>query len=288
MHIRRSYRYLRRKKGYRFVQGHDVDVYSSDGSHFLYFPKSPALVTAMEREVAVLRALPRLPLLRWTPSDCSRDTRAVGRFFIGGLPAPGAPMMPEALDQLRETPRWRQFASLLGHLLTQVHATPLERIPVQLPPPALCDAWERVYSKARARFFGLLSPQQRSRLTDRFESALADLRLWQWKPTLIHGDFTPHNILCVRHKQGDASLSAIRGWRQVGLGDPAADLATLLGPDGYGEEFLTAFGEAYPGLNEQLPRARWYASVRPVRDALAVPLGEEVQAIQRLIARAGL
>lgn len=58
------------------------------------------------------------------------------------------------------------------------------------------------------------------------------------------------------------------GFRHAGLGDPAYDLATLLGPDGYGKEYLRRFEGTYPNLEQELARARVYASMLALRAAL--------------------
>lgn len=288
--IHRTYEYLdlRRKKGYRFEPGTEVDLYSPNGAYLFYFPKTPQAVMTMEREVALLHVLPRLPLMRWHPNYFSRDTRAAGRAFMGGFHMRGKPLTSESLERLRGTRRWGQFATLLARFLRELHATPLGRMPLGLPPAEGREAWERVYREARSRLFEFLSSRQRARLADRFESALADPRTWTWEPAVVHGDFAPRNILCVRLSQGDVAMSGIYGWSRAGLGDPAADLARLLGPDGYGEEFVLAFADEYPGLNDELPRARWYASVQPLRDALAAPAGTEKEAMERLLVRADL
>lgn len=291
--IQRMYGYLHlsRKKGYRFEPGPEVDLYSPNGFQLFYFPKTPEAVMAIEREVALLRALPKLPLMRWYPSHSSWDSRAVGRAFMGGGRMRGEPLTPETLERLRGTQRWGQFATLLARFLRELHAAPLERMPLGLPPAQKRDAWERVYRKARLHLFEFLSPRQRAQLADRFEGALADPRAWAWEPVVIHGDFASRNILCSQYQKGDhlhVSMSGIAGWGRAGLGDPAADLATLLGPDGYGEEFVLAFADEYPGLDAELPRARWYASVQPVREALAAPAGAEREAVVRLVARSEL
>jgi aminoglycoside 2''-phosphotransferase len=291
--IRRNYGYLhlRRKKRYRFEPGPEVDLYSPNGFELFYFPKTPQAVMAMEREVTVLRALPKLPLMRWHPSDSSRDTRAAGRAFMGGFRAEGKPLTRESLEGLRGTPRWQQFATLLARFLRELHAVPLERMLLGLPPAEGREAWQRIYNEARSRLFDLLSPEQCVRLADRFESALVDPRAWAWEPAVVHGDFIPRNILHSQYRTRDTvqmAISGIVGWRHAGLGDPAADLATLLGPDGYGEEFVLAFADEYPSLETELPRARWYASVQLVRDALAAPAGTEREAVDRLLARADL
>lgn len=284
-HLRRAqpYLYPRRKKRYRFEPGHDIDVYSPDGYRLCFFPKTPQAVRAMEREAALLSALPRLPLSRWYPGPGSADTRAAGRVFMSDFRVDGEPLTPDALARLRGTRRWGQFATLLARFLATLHTTPLDIIPVPLPPAEGRDTWERVYAEVRSRLFDHLLRDVRTAIATCFEAFLAEPGNWEWTPTIIHGDFAPHNVLYCPSETGEPGMSGIQGWSRAGLGDPASDLATLLGAGGYGEEFVLHFRDAYPSLDEELPRARFYVWVRPLRDALAAAPGHEGEAAQQVI-----
>jgi aminoglycoside phosphotransferase (APT) family kinase protein len=75
-----------------------------------------------------------------------------------------------------------------------------------------------------------------------------------WEPTLIHGDFGPSNIL---YDERTGALSGIIDWSSAGSGDPATDLAALIGPVSYSEDFADALLASYPTLAAELPRAQF-------------------------------
>jgi aminoglycoside 2''-phosphotransferase len=98
-----------------------------------------------------------------------------------------------------------------------------------------------------------------------FETHLADAATFAYTPALIHGDFGASNILY------DAKARAISGiidWSSAGLGDPAVDLAALICPASYGEEFAARLAGVYPGVAELLPRARFYIGTFALQEAL--------------------
>ncbi len=55
----------------------------------------------------------------------------------------------------------------------------------------------------------------------------------------IHGDFGPTNILW---DQAAGRVSGITDFGWASVGDPAADLAALIGLFGYGEEIVELMG----------------------------------------------
>src|SRR5260221_204001 len=280
-----GYLHLRRKRGYRFEPGAEVDLYSPEGFHLFYFSKTPEAVMAMEREGGGLDSLPRVPPVRWHPSSSNPATPAAGHAFMGGWCLLGEPLTPGALERLRGTRRWAQFAVLLAKFLRELHAQPPDRLPPWLPPADGREAWERTYAEVRGRFFDFLPHQARRRVAKHFETFLAEPSNWAWAPTVVHGNFAPRNIQYCTFSRGDPAMSGIQGGGRVGLGDPATDLALLLGPEGYGEEFVRHFAEAYPSLEEELLRARFYASACPLRDALNSAGGLDRMMVERLIDR---
>ena len=87
----------------------------------------------------------------------------------------------------------------------------------------------------------------------------------EFQPVLRHGDFGPGNILFDPKKR---SVSGVVDFGSVALGDPAVDIASLIGPFGYGETFLSLLARDYPRLDELLPRARFYIGTFALQEAL--------------------
>ncbi|GAA1417094.1 phosphotransferase [Agrococcus citreus] len=66
-------------------------------------------------------------------------------------------------------------------------------------------------------------------LLERWEGALTDDRLWQFKPALVHGD-----LQAPAFRVEGARVVGLDGWHALAVGDPARDLAFLLGSNEFG------------------------------------------------------
>jgi macrolide phosphotransferase len=61
-------------------------------------------------------------------------------------------------------------------------------------------------------------------LLERWEAAIQDSVLWQFQPTVVNGSLDAGSVLVL----GD-TVSGVLGWHELQVGDPARDLAWLLG-----------------------------------------------------------
>ena len=68
------------------------------------------------------------------------------------------------------------------------------------------------------------------------------------------------------------------------MGDPATDLAALITPHSYGEEFLARLVPAYPGIADLVERARFYMGTFVLQEALFGVEHDDKEAFERGIA----
>jgi len=61
-------------------------------------------------------------------------------------------------------------------------------------------------------------------LLERWEAAIQDSVLWQFQPTVINASLDASSVLVA-----DDTVSGVLGWHEIQVGDPARDLAWLLG-----------------------------------------------------------
>ncbi|GAB4099865.1 phosphotransferase [Sinomonas halotolerans] len=61
-------------------------------------------------------------------------------------------------------------------------------------------------------------------LLRRWEHAMEDVTLWRFNPTVVHGDLHEDNLMIE-----DDRVTAVTGWTDLRIGDPADDLAWLVG-----------------------------------------------------------
>jgi aminoglycoside 2''-phosphotransferase len=230
------------------------------------FPRHAHAIAEMEREVALLRELQgRLPLPVPNPI-CTSLEPEVGKAFMGYKKLPGKPLLRELLLSVDGEHAVQVLADQLGAFLWALHSLPLAEV---CPLPLLLvhsrDAWTDLYARIRERLFPHMHPDAQAWAVAHFEPYLDDERSFAFEPVLAHGDFGPTNIIY------DASVPAIGGiidFSSAGLGDPAADLAAMLGSKGYGEDFARRLEVSYPGIMEFLPRARFYAGTFALQEAL--------------------
>ncbi|GAA2172298.1 phosphotransferase [Agrococcus versicolor] len=113
-------------------------------------------------------------------------------------------------------------------------------------------------------------------LLARWEIALEDAALWQLQPRVVHGD-----LQAPAFRREQSTITGIDGWHALGLGDPAVDLAWLLG-----NEHASSVDEAFVayagvrGADRQLRRramlhaeldvARWLLHGVESQDAAVV------------------
>lgn len=80
-----------------------------------------------------------------------------------------------------------------------------------------------------------------SLLLRRWENALEDVLLWQFEATVVHGDLHEDNLLI-----GAGRVTAVTGWTDLRVGDPADDFAWLVAADdqSFADKVLRAYSEA--------------------------------------------
>lgn len=208
----------------------------------------------LRSEIAALRALKgRLPLPIPDPQYERKDT------FVGYARLPGEPLWRETFLALDDATR-EQVAAQLAGFLRALHRT---RIDVDLPMADSHELWVERYARISEKLFPLMRPDRRDAVAQRFEQYLQ--KTIEFQPVLRHGDFGPGNIMFDPKQR---HVSGVVDFGSVALGDPAVDIASLIGPFGYGEPFLSLLAKDYPRLDELAPRARFYAGTFALQEAL--------------------
>jgi aminoglycoside 2''-phosphotransferase len=229
------------------------------------FPRMPDGVEEFVRESALLRRLRgRLPLPIPEPVYENLDSVTIETLFLGYVRLPGQPLWRETLLAQSE-PAQTTIAKQLGHFLQALHATPTESLGVALPIQDTHQSWTGLHTRIVEKLFPCMRSESRRLVSAHFEPYLEEPGALAHAPVLRHGDFGPTNIL---FDSSTSQLSGVIDFASVALGDPAVDLASMLGPFGYGEEFLNLVIAAYPELQSCFSRARFYAGTFALQEAL--------------------
>ena len=247
--------------------GLEDDCIIANDEFLFRFPRQAHAVEEMERVIALLRALQgRLPLPIPNPIYSSRDTREVGRAFMGHVKLPGKPLYKEMLESVDGEEAIQKLADQLASFLFALHHLPVaEFATLALPQRGTHERWESLYSRIREQLFPSMEPDVREQFAGRFEQFLNTAGNVALVPAIIHGAFGPDTIL---YDAKARAISGIMEFSGAGLGDPALDFAQLVGPTSYGAAFARRFERAYPGYTVLEERVRFYAAVYPLRQEL--------------------
>ncbi|MDN5617092.1 MAG: phosphotransferase [Kocuria sp.] len=173
----------------------------------------------------------------------SADSRGLKTFVYPEVPGEVLDIEELARRSHVVSPEREPLATQLGKMIATIHTLPAEMVQeADLP----------IYSNEQCRR-RMLSELDRSASTGRIPSALLrrweawleDESMWQFRPTAVHGDLTEDNLVL-----DGTLLTAVRGWHDLHVGDPAIDFSWLMScPD---QEFTDAIIEVY---SVQLPHA---------------------------------
>ncbi|WP_313771083.1 phosphotransferase [Arthrobacter zhaoxinii] len=112
-------------------------------------------------------------------------------------------------------------AAEIGRAMAAIHAIPRDLVTsADLPSYSANEFRQRRLNELdQAATTGKIP----SVLLRRWEHALEDVSLWRFKPTVVHGDLHEDNILLTGER-----VSAVTGWTDLRVGDPADDFAWLI------------------------------------------------------------
>ncbi|MGO4650322.1 macrolide 2'-phosphotransferase [Arthrobacter sp. 2RAF22] len=181
-------------------------------------PRHPEASARLETEFMILRAFApairaELPFLMPTVAGTVRQG-ALSTFVYAHLA--GATRSIEELSTCSDA-----LAKEIGAALAAVHDLPQSLVNnADLPSYTANEFRQRKLNELdQAATTGKIP----SSLLRRWEHALEDVALWRFNPCVVHGDLHEDNLLV----DGD-SVTAVTGWTDLRIGDPADDFAWLV------------------------------------------------------------
>jgi aminoglycoside phosphotransferase (APT) family kinase protein len=232
---------------------------SKNGEHFVVrMANSPSAGTELETEIRAIRVF--TPVIRLNlPFEISQligDTqdaegqRAMVFNFVYGNP----------IEISRVEPLSDLTLSIASAIST-IHKLPVELVQ-RAGFPELDPATNlkfRVSELDRAAQTGKVPPV----LLQRWETALEDVSLFRYQPTVIHGSLNGHSML-----ELDGKVSGVLHWSGLRIADPAEDLSWVLGgaaPE-LSKNLMARYYEAKPESDSNLfTRALLYSELELTR-----------------------
>ncbi len=199
-------------------------------------PRTPAAAALLEQEWRFLGTLTgrlpfAVPLLSGSATLADGSRAGVHR-ALEGAPVDVARLVPGP-----------GLAAALGRALAAVHELPIRLAEeAELPVYAAAEYRNRRMAELdRAAATGHVPPG----LLGRWERALEEAGAWRFTPCVVHGDLAAENVLVVPGAAGDSAsdgasdsregaerqpgrISALLGWGQTRVADPADDFAWLV------------------------------------------------------------
>lgn len=162
---------------------------------------------------------------------------------------PGRPVPINQLDSLASAQPSRPqppsaepvpaVTTQIGTILAAVHDLPRAMVmDADLPAYSADQCRTRMLNELdQAATTGLIP----SGLLQRWENALEDRTLWRFSTHVIHGDLHEDNLVVDGNR-----ITAVTGWSDVHVGDPALDFAWLIGANdpGFAEAVVAAYSRA--------------------------------------------
>lgn len=253
------------------------------GQHVFRFPRTETALTNLKREAALLaRLADSAPLPIPRPTHACTEGR-LGGVFLGYRVVQGQSFRREDWLSLTATER-AQTAADLGRFLRWLHvraASDAADLPLRRG-IAGREHWRDMHAEFTTKLFPLMSGAGREAVSARYaeyqttgKAGAADG--WQ---ALVHGDFGPSNILWDPESR---RITGVIDFGSAGLGDPAVDIAALVGPVSY-EGIFELLTPSYPEAGALLSRAQYYASTFALQEALYALSARDAGLLERCLA----
>lgn len=245
-------------------QGQNSLVAIVNGELIFKFPRYRHVIEELKKESEMLPIISshvtlEVPVLLYS----SFESDEPGKAFFGYKMIRGTPLERELFWQLENK---HALAAQIGGFLHELHGLPADCLAgVGIKQRDGFAYWSRMLMQIENSVFPHIHPESREQIVESFRRFLDYDENFQYESVLTHGDFGTSNII---YDANAERVSGVIDFGQVALDDPAIDIASLICPMGYGEDFTKYLVQAYPQTEALLPRARFYMSTFALQEAL--------------------
>jgi aminoglycoside 2''-phosphotransferase len=226
------------------------DVVIVNEEYVFRFAKTEQGAADLRREKRVLELIrPTIGVRIPTPEYLGKDCMVYP--FIEGVP-----LLLDSIKRWDEITRAR-MAESLGCFLFNLHTTDISQTKPELHAtlaPVTRERWLKIYDGIKKTVYPLLWKHRIQWAEGVFDGMLNNERFFEYSSALIHGDLRQYHVLTDSEGR---QITGVIDFGVAGIGDPASDLGTLINT--YGVSFVVKMKDAYPNLEELMPRARFYA-----------------------------
>ncbi len=157
------------------------------------------------------------------------------------------------------------LAKQLAVFLKKLHSeTITEKFDGLLLEVDVLEYWKDMHERFTNKLYEFMTDKSIKEMDQNFNRIFETLRK-DFKTTVIHGDFGPSNIL---YEGQTSKISGIIDFSEMMISDPAYDIASLIGPFGYGVDFAKEMTKHYKEIEGYLERALLYKTTFALQEAL--------------------
>ena len=197
------------------------------------------------------------------PYFSSFESNEVGSVFIGYKMIEGVPLERELLYKLKNK---HEVAAQIAEFLKELHGLPAGSLNGGVVEKRNGhEYWSNMLVKIKENIFPHIRKDAKEHIYNTFHRFLDDRENFRYEPVIVHGDLGSSNIIFDTEK---GRVSGIIDFGQASVDDPAIDIASLICPMGYGEDFIELILNIYPQAESLIPRARFYVSTFAIQEAL--------------------
>jgi len=191
----------------------------------------------------------------------SFDSQVVGEVFVGYKKIHGKSLLKNDFNRIHNK---EHLAMQLGTFLKELHNVPIDKLKdVELDRVNNYQFFKIMYKEIQENLLKHMKASSIKRIHENFISYLNNSKNQNYTDCIIHTDFGPTNIL-----YNDDLISGIIDFSDICIGDPALDIACLMGKFGYGEDFVRQIIPVYNEVEHYIERAKFFISTFPLQDAL--------------------
>lgn len=191
----------------------------------------------------------------------------IGHPFVGYKMIPGTPLQRFMILRMTDSEQLALAQQMAG-FLQQLHTIPITNARKANIHPSItnrtAEKWLTLYEEVQKELFPYLMTFQKAWVHQHFAPIAADAGWMDCDHTVMNGDLAPYHLLL---NEETKLLNGIIDFGTAGIGDPACDFGCLI--DQYGEAFIKQIGRFYPGIDQLIERARFWAGTLWLQWALS-------------------
>lgn len=262
--IQQVYPDLAIETAYLNREGQYNDVLVVNEALIFRFAKVPAALQTLRREMIILESIrEHITLAIPNPTYHNLGTSTIGEAFVGYPMIPGEPLWRDLFGTIDDPGALETIACQLATFLRELHAIPVEGVPIELPIEDGLATWIDMYRRIQDKLYAHMRPDARDQVTAHFEAYLSNPHAYAFEPVLRHGDFGTGNLI---YDPDAGHMAGVVDFGGAGLGDGATDMAGLL--SSYGELFLARCARYYPEIKAATKRIQFYYGTFALQEAL--------------------